>query len=209
LNNYNPIAKSYDFLSKKIFGNTLMDAQTALLPYIPAGARVLVVGGGTGKILEAMAALHPDGLHITYVEISSKMVELARKRNVGKNHIRFVRQPIEEFTFDGNFNIIITPFLFDNFGEEKARSIFEKLHTWLAPHGLWLHTDFVDDKNTKRKHKLLLKVMYLFFRIVSRVEARRLVDMRPLFPGRYGVLFEKRFYSGFVYSAVYVNGIGY
>lgn len=201
-NNYDFIAKFYDFLSRRIFGDTLTEAQAILLPHIPEGARVLVVGGGTGKILEGMAASHPGGLHVTYVEISSKMIGLARKRNAGKNRVHFVHRPIEQFTPEGTYDVIITPFLFDNFRKEKAYQIFERLHTWLVPQGLWLYTDFTKD-TAKRKHKILLGLMYLFFGLVSRLETRRLADMRPLFKNRYSPLFQTRYYSGFIYSAVY------
>jgi hypothetical protein len=49
--NYNNSAWFYDRLSRMVYGRALINAQVYLLQYVPAGASVLIAGGGTGWIL--------------------------------------------------------------------------------------------------------------------------------------------------------------
>ena len=79
--NYDNSAWFYDRLSRLIYGKALVRSQVYLLRYIPAGSIILIAGGGTGWILEEISKLHPSGLKITYVEISS----LGRYLRSGRN----------------------------------------------------------------------------------------------------------------------------
>jgi ubiquinone/menaquinone biosynthesis C-methylase UbiE len=207
-NNYNKIAKHYDFISRLVFGKSIVKAQASLLQFIPANSSMLIVGGGTGWILEEISKVHSQGLTITYVEISSQMIGLARKRNCGNNKIYFTNQPVETYISNNKFDIIMTPFLFDNFGDEKIQIIFSKLNQLLKNQGRWLFADFVNEKNKEIIwQKFLLKTMYLFFRITCNIETQKLIDMEIYFEKEYSKIFEARFYAGFIKAIVYQKDI--
>ncbi|MES1218101.1 MAG: methyltransferase domain-containing protein, partial [Bacteroidota bacterium] len=95
--NYDKIAKYYDQLSRVVFGRTLIQAQKALLKFITPGTNILIIGGGTGIILEEISKIYSSDLTITYVEISRNMIEIAEKRNWKQNEVYFIHQPVEEF----------------------------------------------------------------------------------------------------------------
>ncbi len=80
--NYNKIAKYYDLISRLVYGKAIIKAQVSLLKFIPANSSVLIIGGGTGWVLEELAKIHQEGLTIIYVENSSKMIALAQKEIV-------------------------------------------------------------------------------------------------------------------------------
>ncbi|WP_031529359.1 class I SAM-dependent methyltransferase [Dyadobacter crusticola] len=204
-NNYDRVAWIYDPLSRIVFRNAQVQAQQALIPYIPENAKILIAGGGTGGILEAIAKRYPAGLHITYVEISEKMIRKAEKRHAGKNAVAFVHAAIEDYHSTMHFDVIITAFLFDNFKQEKADRVFQKLDELLHPGGKWLFTDFYIDKKSSLSWKTwLLKSMYLFFKLFSEVEASQLPDTVSLFKGAgYRTLFTAFWYQKFIQSQVY------
>lgn len=202
--NYDNIAGVYDFLSRLIFGRHIVQAQVCLLKYVPPDSTILIVGGGTGWILERLAEEHPQGLQIDYVESSVQMIALSKKRGFKENTINFIHTPIEDFTMDKQYDVIITPFLFDNFQIEKIELVFSKLDAMLKTNGLWLYADFLYDKSPNHLwQKLLLKMMYLFFRITSTVEARELVSMDKYFAPSYSIEFEEFHYFKFIRSVVY------
>ena len=204
-NNYDRVAWFYDPLSRIVFRNAQIQAQQALIPYIPEKANILVAGGGTGGILEAITERHPAGLHITYVEISEKMIRKAEKRFTGKNTVAFVHSAIEDYSTKSHFDVVITAFLFDNFTQEKAGRVFQKLDKMLHPGGKWLFTDFHIDKKSSRSWKnWLLKSMYLFFKLLSEVEASQLPETNSLFRSAgYRQLFTAFWYRKFIQSIVY------
>ncbi len=115
LNNYDNIASWYDRLSKLVFLKSQVNAQVDQLFYVPEKSKVLIVGGGTGWILEELSKIHSDGLDVTFVEISFNMLELARKRKYGTNKVEFIHLPVEEFVSQAHYDVVHTAFLFDNF----------------------------------------------------------------------------------------------
>lgn len=207
-NNYDNIARYYDLLSRMVFGSSQRDAQTALLPYIPANSHVLIAGGGTGWILETIAEKCPPGLEIYYVEISANMIAKAARTNYQRNKVTFINEAIEDFDLSqtdlNGFDIIITPFLFDNFKEERIVGLFQHLDTMLLPGGKWLFTDFHYQREMPYWQQLLLNSMYLFFRIICAVEASALANVTPLFQSQgYSCLYEHYYFRRFIWSAVY------
>jgi len=204
-NNYDNIARYYDFLSRIVFRSSQQDAQTALLPYIEAHSTVLIAGGGTGWILEEMTKRCPPGLKISYVEISANMIALARQRKY-QHEVTFIHMAVEDFNRDPaqTFDVIITPFLFDNFSRERIQPIFLHLHKMLRPGGRWLFTDFHYQKQAPLWQRILLRSMYVFFRILCGVEADALEDIEPLFKAhRYTEIFGAFYFSRFIRTAVY------
>ena len=199
-NSYDRVARYYDFLKGIVFGDAIIVSQISLLKFIPPGSNILIVGGGTGEILEKIAVLYPSGLHITYVEIAGKMVDISRKRNVGTLQIEFIVKPVEEFISTVAYDVIITPFLFDNFKAEKIEEIIQQLDRYLVPNGHWLYTDFNTDTNKPLWQKVLLGCMYAFFRLLSRIDANTLVDAKTFLEKKYVRIYETHFYAGFIRS---------
>lgn len=202
--NYDNSASFYDRLSRLVFGKALVKAQIWLLPRIPKNAKVLIVGGGTGWLLEEITKLHPTGLSITYVEISAKMMALSHKRNIGDNHVEFINKAVEDAGLPTGFDVVITPFLFDNFTEDILIGVFQHIHQSLKPGGLWLNTDF--QLTGKWWQYAILKSMLLFFKVLCGVPAWRLPDVGNQFSKfGYEVIEEKTFFGDFVVSKVYKN----
>jgi len=200
--NYDNSAWFYDRLSKLFYGNALINAQVYLLPFIKPNSSVLIVGGGTGWILEELAKIHPAGLKITYVEISTNMMALSKKRVVGDNTVIFINSPMEDVPFAEKFDIIITPFLFDNFTEDTLQKVFAHLNPLLKKDGLWLNTDF--QLTGKWWQNVFLKTMFVFFKIICGIETSVLPDIDKQFKQHdYQVVAQKTFYGDFVSSMVY------
>lgn len=200
--NYDNSAWFYDRLSRLVYGKALIRSQVYLLKYISANGKILIAGGGTGWILEEIAKIQPSGLQITYVEISSKMMVLSRKRNTGDNKIIFINEPVEDTKENELFDVVITPFLFDNFTEETLQKVYTNIHKKLKPNGLWLNTDF--RLAGKWWQYILLRLMILFFRIICGIEAKKLPQIDKCFEKhQYRIVKKKAFFGEFILSTAY------
>ncbi|HEV2479976.1 MAG TPA: class I SAM-dependent methyltransferase [Puia sp.] len=208
VNNYDPLARYYDFLSRLVFGQTQVDAQVEMLDQVRPGDRVLIVGGGTGWILEKLVALYPDGLQITYVESSKVMIRLARRRKRGGHSVSFVQLPIEQLVTDERFDCILTGFLFDNFKQGHAEAIVRSLDNVLVNGAHWLNADFYyAPKGGTWWQWLLLHSMYWIVGGICRVEAKDLPDMEVCFGAvGYKVVRRSFYYQGFIQAVVYEKG---
>jgi ubiquinone/menaquinone biosynthesis C-methylase UbiE len=200
--NFNNSAWFYDRLSRMVYGRSLIKAQVWLLNYVPKNAHILIAGGGTGWILEEMTRIHPSGLTITYAEVSANMIALSKKRITGNNQVHFVNNAIENVVLPADFDVVLTPFLFDNFTEQTLQRVFCHIHKLLKPNGVWLNCDF--QLTGKWWQNILLRAMFTFFRIICRIEASKLPAIEKHFEGKgYEVMDEKTFFGKFVVSRVY------
>jgi len=200
--NYDNSAWFYDRLSRLIYGKNLIRAQVYLLNYIPKGSNILIVGGGTGWILEEISKLYPSGLNITYVEISAKMMALSRKRNTSGNQVNYINEAVENVSFQTNYDVAITPFLFDNFTEKTQQKIFTHIHTYLKSGGVWLNADF--QLTGKWWQTFLLRSMILFFRLICGIESKQLPDTKKIFKQySYTITSQKTFFGEFIISTIY------
>ncbi len=183
-------------------------AQVELLGYVAAGSRMLIVGGGTGWILEEIADRYPAGLRITYVESSGEMMRLARRRRVGASVVSFVELPIEEFVTDERYDCILTGFLFDNFSAGMAARVIRWLCPLLEAEGCWLFADFYYRRRESRFWQgLMLRVMYFSARLICKVDARELPDMDGLFAqAGFAPVRVCWYYRGFIKAVAYRRG---
>lgn len=181
-NNYDSIAGVYDRIHHLFYGQAEVNAQVELLDHVREGDRLLIVGGGTGWILEKLAARFPAGLEITYIESSARMMERSKRRNGGGNKLEFFMGPVEEWRGEKGFDGILTGFFFDNFNQDHAQRIVRQLSACLKIGGVWLETDFYYPRGRgKLWQAILLRTMYVSARLICGVEAKHLPDMVQIF----------------------------
>ena len=55
------------------------------IEHISRNSKILIVGGGTGWILEELSKIYKTDIEITYVEKSSQMIALSKQKNIQYN----------------------------------------------------------------------------------------------------------------------------
>ncbi len=198
---FNFIAKYYTFVSRLAFGNVLEVAKTSLYHKVPLNGKVLLIGGGTGVSLAYLLKLD-SGLKIDYVDASSEMIKLAKLR-VPKTHVNFICTPFEAHTSKG-YDVIITEFFLDLFTVAQIEEHIGSIKNKLNKEGIWIDTDFRHSNHLSRK--ILIKGMYLFFRVVSGVKISSLADYLSILKGNGFMLKEEKiFKSGLITSRLFVQ----
>ncbi|WP_040005633.1 class I SAM-dependent methyltransferase [Fibrisoma limi] len=175
--NFDWVAPLYDALSFFVFGRSLQRAQTLLLGELQPGASILIVGGGTGFLLEPiLTQCQPS--QVLYLETSARMLAQASGRMFQKPILGSVEFRLGDETAlrpDERFDVIITPFVLDLFTEQTlAQRMLPRLRQALNPDGHWLVTDFV--RTDKWTHQALLWLMITFFRLTAGIETRQLAN---------------------------------
>jgi ubiquinone/menaquinone biosynthesis C-methylase UbiE len=201
--NFNLIAPYYDWLCQLVFGKQVKNAQIESLQYIQANSTILIAGGGTGWILDEISKIHPAGLHITYVDISSKMMALSKKRNIAFNTVTYINDSIENITLpDQNYDVIITPFFLDCFSQSTFQSVFKILDKSMKNKGLWLYIDFCLPAEKRTWQRILIKIMYAFFRLTCKIEATKLPPVEICF-AHYTIMKKKMFCRDIIIMQVF------
>ena len=199
---FNNSARFYDSLSSLVYGRAIVNTQLYLLGYMQPNSKLLIVGGGSGWILDEITKLYPTGLSITYVEVAPAMMALSQRRNTGSNNVVFINDAIENVALPPDFDAALTPFLFDNFTAETLQIVFNKIDSLLKPGALWLNCDF--QLTGKWWQALLLKSMFLFFRTIDKIEASELPQIEACFNRNdYSKINERTFFGDFMVARVY------
>ncbi|NDC40604.1 MAG: class I SAM-dependent methyltransferase [Chitinophagia bacterium] len=201
---YNAVAWCYDALKLLVFGRAPDRAERHFLHLIPPGSRVLIVGGGSGAVLEALAVLHPQPLRITFIDAAPAMIAKARLRQRGSHQVIFETMDILASEVAGQYDCIITSFLLDNFTDPELQVLFHTLQRSLVPGGYWFDTDF---RATNRwRHHFLLGAMYWFFSLLCGISARKTPNVENFFHKCGFSLINRAFYANkFICTAVFVD----
>ncbi|MCO6461590.1 MAG: class I SAM-dependent methyltransferase [Saprospiraceae bacterium] len=203
--NYNRIARTYDFLSRIVFWGAQQKIQKGLIKWLKNGDNILIVGGGSGWILEEIAKLNLAKIKITYVEESSKMIQLTRRRQFQTSHVEIIQADIFELKIREKFDVIFTPFLFDHFNKEESQYLFEKLNKCANKSALWINTDFsLNSGAGKWWKKIYMAIIYIFFKWAIHIKNSELTELDPIIIKKgYSKLFEKYTYMNFIHGSIW------
>ena len=199
MNNFNRIAGYYDFLARIVFGRSIRTCQVGFLSLIPDSSDILILGGGTGWIVEELK-IRTKNCSIWYIELSDRMISLA-KSNDESQHVNFLHGSEKDIPNEKTFDVVITNFFLDLFPEHKLRTTIQAIEKSLEKKAIWLVSDFVDGRWW---HCALLWIMYRFFKLTTGIEASTLPRWERSIEAC-GFKEEKHqfFYGMFIKSSVY------
>jgi SAM-dependent methyltransferase len=206
---FDRVAWCYDALAGLVFGPTLKKAQRAALAGLPAGApHVLILGGGTGWVLTEVLRRRPRAT-VLYLEASFNMLARARTRLVRERpqataQVEF-RHGTQEYLHPTDcFDAVVTFFVLDCLPSAEFAPALARLRAAQHPGAPWLLADFRPARRGWRR--VLLTLMYAFFRLTTGLRARELPDLRRalrslgLEPAR-----SATFFAGAVEATVFVE----
>lgn len=172
-----------------------------MLHHLKERDRVLILGGGSGEILKELDKLEIT-LSISYVELSSKMIKIARSKQPFKNlEVDFINQNAQNIDLP-KVDVVITNYFLDVFTLKNLSIIMKKIDLALNASGIWLCADF--KKTNSILKNSLIKLMYLFFKIFSRLEGSELQEFEAQFMSLgYKKIDAKSYFGGLIVSSVY------
>ncbi|MBX7185781.1 MAG: methyltransferase domain-containing protein [Vicinamibacteria bacterium] len=182
---FDRLAPVYDLMADVAFAGRIHASQTLLLPHLPPVRRALVVGGGTGRFLDALLTHDP---HVTAVsvDLSPRMTRrtaarLAARELSGRAELRV--GGLEKLRSDERFDLVVTHCFLDLFTDADLGAVIEPLHRSLKPAGHWLFSDFAAPGNGLGgvARSSIVTALYAFFQATCSIAASRLADFDRAF----------------------------
>lgn len=174
------LAPHYRWLEFLLAGNKLQRCRTAYLPRSAPAQRVLIAGEGHGRFLSACRKHWPEA-RLTCLDASARMLRTARARllrqGLSVEGIEFVHADLLTAALPvGSFDLLVTNFFLDCFPPGQLSAVVAKLAQAASPQARWWLADFrVPAGGPARWRALLIHfAMYTFFRLVTRLPARKL-----------------------------------
>jgi ubiquinone/menaquinone biosynthesis C-methylase UbiE len=157
------------------FGRELERRRFRYLPEVRTARRALVLGDGDGRFTARLVQQGGE-VSVDYVDLSARMLALARERagceRVTYHHANALTLPLPAVEYD----LIVSHFFFDCFEEREARLLVERVARASRPDARWLVSEFREPKWAGP----FLRGLYLFFRVTTGLNTRRLTDHRAL-----------------------------
>jgi ubiquinone/menaquinone biosynthesis C-methylase UbiE len=118
---FDRLAPVYTLLTKIVFGGRVQRAQLHFLTQITRNDHVLILGGGSGDLLKALLEKNP-GLIVDYIDISPRMLNLARKKINKTSNVNFI-ECTERNIPETAYSLAITNFYLDLFTDSTVAPV--------------------------------------------------------------------------------------
>lgn len=174
------LAPHYPWLEKILAGHRLQRCRTTWLDELADTRRLLIAGVGHGPALAAVLTLNPQ-LHVTCVDASARMLAVARRRaqrtGLDMTRLEFVHASLPAWNPPAaRFDAIATHFFLDCFPPGQLAAVITALAKAATPAARWIVSDFTLPPcgPARWRARAVHTLMYLFFRVATRLPARRL-----------------------------------
>jgi tRNA (cmo5U34)-methyltransferase len=144
-NAFDAIASEYDGQRKYVI--PLMDEFYGAAVWAAESPKqnpaILDIGAGTGLLSALMLEKFPSA-HLTLMDISEKMLGVARERFAERKNIRFVVCDYSTAGLSGPYDIICSALSIHHLGPEEKRDLFQQIFSSLSPAGIFVNADQTD-----------------------------------------------------------------
>lgn len=208
MNNFDGIARFYDALASIVFRGEILKSQNHFIHLIKANSHLLIVGGGSGKVLEALNRFNIP-LLIDFVEPSSQMINRAKMgaSRFSNLDIHFHQAKLKEFDPSKAYDWICCFYFLDLFEKKNLIQNIDLLKDLMTDQGNLIVSDFQILKN-KTWQMALSAIMHTFFRFTTRLESKELKDINKVIVGqRFEQIEFCEFFDQFIFSAVYKKNV--
>lgn len=174
---YGNVARVYALCEYLAFGRTLQCTRESYLDEIEddlkgGGKRVLILGGGDGRFLEALLKRTVDA-EIDFIEISQRMIDVAKKRlvrsGVDDAQVSWLKLPFQQWQGEG-YDLVTAHFYMDNFEGVDADKELEKVVRSLKAGGHLIVSDF--DPGVACWARWMVRLMQSFFKLTCGVRSK-------------------------------------
>ena len=200
--NCDPIARWYRWLEYAGFGRALERRRCAFLAEVADSRRILLLGEGDGRFLVKLVEQN-RGASIDYVDLSWRMLELARARAGDRVTYRqgdALTIPLPENEYD----LIVTHFFLDCFEAPELDRLMDRVARAARGDARWLLSEFREPAAWARA---IVGALYWFFRAATGLKTARLVDHRPLLERRgFRLVREQLGRAGLLASELWARG---
>jgi SAM-dependent methyltransferase len=177
---FDTLAPIYRSLEAVTAGGILQRCRTAFLPQASGCRHALLLGEGPGRFLVQLLRTNPH-IEVLCVEQSPRMIQVAQ-RELQRNRLNDARVIFDQddvLTWQAPgvaFDMVVTNFFLDCFRADELQCIIEKVAARAGVGARWLLADFRLPERGWQKYRarMVLMLMYWFFRLATELSARRL-----------------------------------
>jgi tRNA (cmo5U34)-methyltransferase len=140
---FNRVAREYDAQRKRLipcFEDFYGTSVSFLAGMRGDFRRILDLGAGTGLLTKYLYDAYPKA-HFTLVDVSDRMLEVARERFRGLPGFEFIIRDYSRELPPGRFDLVASALSIHHLEDEEKRSLYERVHRALDDGGCFINLD--------------------------------------------------------------------
>ncbi len=204
---FDGVARAYRWMEYLSLGTLLERARFWAVDaeWLDGCRSALVLGDGDGRFTARLMARN-RGVQVEAVDASAAMLRLLQQRcAAAHDRLRVRCADAREAQFAGGADLVVTHFFLDCLEQEEVATLVRRVAAGLAPGGLWVVSEFrVPEGWLGVPAWLLVRGLYLVFRVLTGLKATRLPDYeRVLIGAGFEVVAERLMVGGVLVSQVF------
>lgn len=183
---FDTLAPVYRWMELLLAGRKLHRCRCAFLKEVTSPLHVLMLGEGHGRFLVEVLRKFPE-TQVTCLDASAGMIAQARKalrrHGLATDRVTFIQcDALEWWPPLQVYDLIVTHFFLDCFRPDQLQRLIPAIASSATQSARWLVADFQEAPSgwQRLRSRLILGLMYRFFRTVTRLPARNLTCPDPL-----------------------------
>lgn len=204
--NYCRMANIYNPITKLISMNGNQRSQQYFLKYVKENVSALNIGCGS---VSFGIDLGSKCKNVTAIDISPKMVAIAKKNAIEKNlqkNINFICSDILQYEPETKYDIVFANFFLNTFKQKDVSKVLKHILSMVKPGGLFCIADEVNANKVISRIELLLfrPMLTLFHSILANHPFHPIYDHKPIIlENGFDLIDEKRDKTDYICSYVY------
>lgn len=157
-NKFDEISKKYDSQRRMLIPcfDEFYDISVSVADAKTNTPQILDIGAGTGLLSSFLLNRYPEA-RITLIDISEKMLEVARQRFSGNENIKYVVGDYTKLNLSEEFDLVVSALSIHHLEDSDKKELLRKCYSVLKPNGIFINADqvigetpYIDSLNKKR-----------------------------------------------------------
>lgn len=148
--------------------------------------KILDIGAGTGLLSSFVLNRYPNA-RITLIDISEKMLEVAQKRFIGNENVKYIVDDYTKLKLLEEYDMVVSALSIHHLEDSVKKELYRKCYSVLKPNGIFINADqvigetsYIDSLNKKRWKESIEKSGLPKNEILSAYERMKLDKEAPL-----------------------------
>lgn len=141
---FNKVSRQYDSERHKLIPclDDFYNIATENLVFPNAPIKILDLGAGTGLLSQKVLERYPSA-QITLVDLSEKMLDVARERFAGLDTIHFLQKDYTQLDLNEEYDAIISSLSIHHLNDESKQNLYQQAFKGLKAGGYFINADQV------------------------------------------------------------------
>lgn len=114
---------------------------------------ILDVGAGTGLLSASLMERYPEA-SFTLIDISEKMLEMAKDRFRGNLKVKYIAADYSKYDFGEKYDMVVSALSIHHLEDKEKKGLYNKIYSILKENGIFINADqvhgetpFIEDLN--------------------------------------------------------------